>query len=67
TLMNYRIFHCIECGLCSFVCPCKIPLARNIKNGQDKLIMQGCDRNQCVLPYFDLKGIDDYRGVKGVH
>lgn len=65
TLMNLRIFDCIECGLCSYVCPSKIPLARYIKEGQDKLSIQGCDRNQCILPYFDnLKGIEGYRGAK---
>jgi Na(+)-translocating NADH:ubiquinone oxidoreductase A subunit len=64
TLMNYEIFNCIQCGLCSYVCPSKIPLARIIKDGQDKLIMQGCDQSQCILPYFNLKGIEEYRGVK---
>ncbi len=64
TLMNYRIFNCIECGLCSFICPSKIPLARHIKEGQDKLIIQGCDRAQCIVPYFsNLRGIEEYRGV----
>ncbi|PIQ89351.1 MAG: hypothetical protein COV72_03630 [Candidatus Omnitrophica bacterium CG11_big_fil_rev_8_21_14_0_20_42_13] len=63
-LMNYQIFHCIECGLCSFVCPSKIPLARHMKEGKDKLVMQGCDKSQCILPYFDLKGIEEYRGAK---
>ncbi|MDP2938906.1 MAG: 4Fe-4S dicluster domain-containing protein [Candidatus Omnitrophota bacterium] len=64
TLMNYQIFHCIECGLCSFVCPSKIPLTSIMVEGQEKLVMQGCDRTQCVLPYFDLKGIEEYRGVR---
>ncbi|MDP3789023.1 MAG: 4Fe-4S dicluster domain-containing protein [Candidatus Omnitrophota bacterium] len=63
TLMNYNIFNCIECGLCSFVCPVKIPLLKDIKEGHDKLVMQGCDRSQCILPYFNLKGIEEYRGV----
>jgi Na+-translocating ferredoxin:NAD+ oxidoreductase subunit C len=63
TLMNYDIFNCIECGLCSFVCPSKIPLLQHMKEGHRKLIMQGCDRNQCILPYFNLKGIEEYRGV----
>ena len=63
TLMNYNIFHCIECGLCSFVCPSKIPLLQHLREGQEKLIIQGCDRTQCILPYFDLKGIEEYRGV----
>ena len=63
TLMNYDIFNCIECGLCSFVCPSKIPLLQHMKEGQEKLVMQGCDRTQCILPRFDLKGIEEYRGV----
>lgn len=63
TIMNYGIFNCIECGLCSFVCPSKIPLVKFMKAGHEKLIMQGCDQAQCVLPYFNLKGIEEYRGV----
>ncbi len=63
TLMNYNIFNCIECGLCNFVCPVKIPLLKHIKEGHDKLVMQGCDRSQCILPYFNLRGIEEYRGV----
>jgi len=63
TIMNYGIFNCIECGLCSYVCPSKISLMKIIKEGQDKLIMQGCDSTQCILPYFNLKGIEEYRGV----
>lgn len=63
TLMNYDIFNCIECGLCSFVCPSKIPLLQHLREGHIKLTLQGCDRNQCILPYFDLKGIEEYRGV----
>ncbi len=65
TVMNLRIFNCIECGLCSYVCPSKIPLAKHIKDGQERLTIQGCDRNQCILPYFsNLKGIEEYRGAK---
>lgn len=64
TMTRYGIFNCIECNLCTFVCPSKIPLARKIKEGQDKLIMQGCDRAQCILPHVDLKGLNEYRGVK---
>ncbi len=63
TIMNYEIFNCIECGLCSFICPSKIPLLKHMKEGHEKLIMQGCDRSQCILPYFNVKGIEEYRGV----
>ena len=63
-LMRYGIFTCIDCNLCSFVCPCKIPLAEHIREGKEKLIGSGCDQSLCILPYFELKGIEEYRGIK---
>jgi len=30
-LLRYRIFDCIECNLCSYVCPSKIPISEFIK------------------------------------
>ncbi|MDD5686551.1 MAG: 4Fe-4S dicluster domain-containing protein [Elusimicrobia bacterium] len=63
-LMNYGIFKCIECNLCSFVCPSKIQLAKSIKDGQEKLILMGCDSSQCIMPFFDLKGLKEYKGIK---
>ncbi len=66
TLMRYRIFNCIDCKLCSYVCPSKIPLAESIKNAKDKLIGIGCDNYICILPKFDLKGIEEYKGVKTI-
>lgn len=64
-LMRYGIFKCIDCNLCSYVCPSKIPLSRNIKIGKAKLIETGCDHALCISPRFDLKGMDEYRGLKG--
>jgi len=64
SLMNLKIFNCIGCNLCSYVCPSKIPVAKYIKEGQGKLIDIGYDQTLCILPYFDLKGIEDYRGIK---
>ena len=32
-----RIFGCIECGLCSYVCPSKIPLMGDIQMGKQKI------------------------------
>ena len=63
-LMKYGIFNCIGCNLCTFVCPSKIPLAQDIKEGKEKLMVQGCDQSQCILPYFNLKGLEEYRGIK---
>ncbi|MEW6523609.1 MAG: 4Fe-4S dicluster domain-containing protein [Bacillota bacterium] len=37
-LVTYGIFECVECNLCTFVCPSKIPVARHIKLGQRKLM-----------------------------
>ena len=39
--MRLEIFNCIECNLCSYICPSKIPLATSIKEGKEKLIEQG--------------------------
>lgn len=64
TMRKYAIFNCIECNLCTFVCPSKIPLARKITEAQEKLIMEGCDRAQCILPHFGMKGLEQYRGVR---
>ncbi len=40
-LIKHGIFNCVECNLCSFVCPSKIPVARHIKLGQQKLADYG--------------------------
>lgn len=66
TLMKYGIFSCIDCNLCSYVCPSKIPLAKNLKDGKSKLIEVGCDQSMCILPRFDLKGLEQYKGVKNI-
>lgn len=64
TLMGYGIFNCIDCNLCSYVCPSKIPLANNLKEAKAKLIESGCDHSLCILPRFNLKGLEEYKGVK---
>jgi Na(+)-translocating NADH:ubiquinone oxidoreductase A subunit len=64
TLMRYGIFNCIDCNLCSYVCPSKIPLARNLREAKSKLIETGCDHSLCILPKFDLMGLQEYKGVK---
>ncbi len=66
TLMRFGIFNCIECNLCSYICPSKIHLANNLKDAKTKLIEAGCDNSLCILPKFNLKGLDDYKGVKNL-
>lgn len=64
-LLRYGVFKCIDCNLCSYVCPSKIPLSKNIKDAKSKLTEAGCDHSLCHAPKYDLKGIDEYRGLKG--
>ncbi len=52
-LGEYRLFDCIECGLCDYVCPSKIEVSTDIKKakkemekaelGHNKYLMPGCD------------------------
>lgn len=63
-LMRYGIFNCIECNLCTYVCPSKISLGQNLKDAKVKLIEIGCDQSLCILPKFNLRGLEQYKGVK---
>lgn len=63
-LIKYGIFNCIECGLCDYVCPSKIQIMESIKQGREKLISSGWDRSLYIEPYFNLKGLEEYRGIK---
>lgn len=63
-LLRYGIFNCIECNLCSYVCPSKVLLGQHLKEAKIKLIEIGCDQSLCIVPRFDLKGLDEYKGVK---
>lgn len=65
-MMRYGIFNCIDCNLCTHVCPSKIPLAKNMKDAKARLIDIGCDHSLCILPRFNLKGLEEYKGVKVV-
>ena len=41
TLVRFQIFRCIDCNLCSYVCTSKIPLARLMREGKEKLRKEG--------------------------
>jgi electron transport complex protein RnfC len=43
TLVRFRIFRCIDCNLCSYVCTSKIPLARLMREGKEKLRKEGLE------------------------
>ena len=57
-----RIFDCIGCNLCSYVCPSKIGIASHIRTGQEKLRDDGVDNARNVLPFCDLKGLESDPG-----
>ncbi|MBU8913524.1 MAG: 4Fe-4S dicluster domain-containing protein [Spirochaetales bacterium] len=40
-LVRYGAFRCIDCNLCTYVCPSKIPLARLIADGKQALRDEG--------------------------
>lgn len=39
-IINLKIFNCVDCNLCSYVCPSKIPVAENIKKGKEEILAQ---------------------------
>lgn len=61
TLLKFKIFNCIECNLCSYVCPSKIPLAQFIKEGKVKMAAEGCE---CPVPDVATKGVEKYKSLK---
>jgi Na+-translocating ferredoxin:NAD+ oxidoreductase subunit C len=42
-LVRLRIFDCIDCNLCTYVCTSKIPLAELMRQGKQKLEAEGLD------------------------
>jgi Na(+)-translocating NADH:ubiquinone oxidoreductase A subunit len=66
TLMRYGIFNCIDCNLCTFVCPSKISLADNLRKAKGQLVEIGCDNYVCISPRFNLKGYEEYKGIKSI-
>jgi Na(+)-translocating NADH:ubiquinone oxidoreductase A subunit len=65
-LVRYGTFNCIDCNLCTFTCPSKIDLARLIRAAKEQLLEVGCDNSTCIVPKFDLRGVEEYKGVKSV-
>lgn len=53
-LADYRIFDCVECGLCDYVCPSKIEVSSNIKKGKLKMEENEISHNQYVIPQCDM-------------
>ncbi len=49
-LVRYGAFSCIDCNLCTYVCPSKIPLARLIADGKQALRDEGFGPAPTVEP-----------------
>ncbi len=61
TLLKYKIFNCIECNLCSYVCPSKISIAEFIKEGKTKLVEEGFGS---PAPEAAFKGVEKYKSLE---
>jgi Na+-translocating ferredoxin:NAD+ oxidoreductase subunit C len=53
-LAEYRIFDCVECGLCDYVCPSKIEISSDIKRGKAMLEANQLSHNQYVIPKCEM-------------
>lgn len=53
-LAEYKIFDCIECGLCDYVCPSKIEVSSDIKKGKKILEEKEISHNKYVIPECDM-------------
>ena len=58
-LLTYKIAHCIECNLCTYVCTSKIDVAGLIRQGKEGLRKEGYDIYQAIRTAFQLKGLTD--------
>jgi Na+-translocating ferredoxin:NAD+ oxidoreductase RnfC subunit len=57
SLVQFGIFTCIDCNLCTYVCPSKIPVADLIKKGKQLLTEEGLGNEEESKATFALKGI----------
>jgi Na(+)-translocating NADH:ubiquinone oxidoreductase A subunit len=62
-LVRFGIFNCIDCNLCTYVCPSKIPVAEILKEGKKQLVEEGFHPVEHVS-FVDLKDIEEYRGLQ---
>lgn len=53
-LAEYKIFDCIECGLCDYVCPSKIEVSSDIKKGKILLEESDISHNKYIIPFCDM-------------
>jgi electron transport complex protein RnfC len=49
TLVRFRIFRCVDCNLCTYVCTSKIPLARLLAEGKERLRKEDLEPQEAKL------------------
>jgi Na(+)-translocating NADH:ubiquinone oxidoreductase A subunit len=64
-LMRMKIFKCIDCNLCTYVCPSKIPVASLMRQGKDRLIEEGLNPTELLLRKYQFKGLSEERDERG--
>lgn len=58
-LQELGIFRCIDCNLCTYVCPSKIPVAGLVKKGKDMLKNDGINDDDKYQSEFALRGTEN--------
>lgn len=57
TVVQYGIFKCIDCNLCTYVCTAKIPIAAYLKEGKKKLIEDTYVKEEDFITSYSLIGV----------
>ena len=57
TAVQYGIFKCIDCNLCTYVCTAKIPIAAYLKEGKKKLIEDAYVKEDDFITSYNLIGV----------
>ncbi len=59
TVIQYGIFKCIDCNLCSYVCTSKIPIASHLKKGKEELIKEAYVSEKDFINAYNLIGLGE--------
>lgn len=59
TAVQYGIFKCIDCNLCTYVCTAKIPVAAYLKEGKKKLIEDAYVKEDDFITSYNLIGVKE--------
>ena len=62
SLAAFKIFNCIDCNLCTYVCTSKLQLAGMIKTGKEKMKAEGIDPAAEIASRHELKGLHIQEG-----